>query len=144
MGDKVSISPIRIVVVDDNEPFRRLVRSILGKSTELQVIGEVADGLEAVRKAQELRPDLMILDIGLPRLNGIEAARRIFETMPHSKIIFLSQESSADVVTRALNLGAKGYITKQKVARDLLAAVETVIQGKQFVSIELTNPALRV
>lgn len=144
MVDKSSISPIRIFVVDDSEPFRRLVRSILGTSAELQVVGEAADGLEAVYKAQELRPDLILLDIGLPSLNGIEVAMRIFEIMPHPEIIFLTQESSADVVTRTLNLGAKGYIAKVNVIRDLLAAVETVVRGRQFVSAELTNPASRI
>jgi DNA-binding NarL/FixJ family response regulator len=94
----------------------------------------VSDGLEAVRKAEELRPDLILLDIGLPRLNGIEAARQILKLVPESKIIFLTQESSDDVVEEAFCLGACGYVKKIKAKRDLLAAVETVILGNQFVS----------
>jgi DNA-binding NarL/FixJ family response regulator len=94
----------------------------------------VSDGLEAVRKAEELRPNLILLDIGLPSLNGIEAARQIRKLVPESKIIFLTQESSIDLVQEALRLGACGYVIKIKAKRDLLAAVETVISGKQFVS----------
>ncbi len=94
----------------------------------------MSDGLEAVRKACELRPDLILLDIGLPRLNGIEAARQIRTLVPESKIIFLTQESSAEVVEEALRLGACGYVKKLKAAKDLLAAVQAVVSGNQFVS----------
>src|ERR1700687_188153 len=89
---------VRILGADDYEPFRRFTRSKLEERTGFQIVGEAADGLEAVRKAEELRPDLIVLDIGLPTLNGIAAARRILKLCPESKILFLSQESSADVV----------------------------------------------
>jgi DNA-binding NarL/FixJ family response regulator len=125
---------VRVLVVDDFLPFREFIRSILEKKTGLQVIGEVSDGLEAVQKAEELKPDLILLDIGLPTLNGIEAARRIRKLAPESKIIFLSQESSADVVQEALNLGAWGYVFKARAASDLLVAVEAAISETQFVS----------
>ena len=105
-------SPVRVLVVDDYEPFRRFVCSTLGKSSDLQVIGEADDGLEAIHKAEELQPDLIVLDIGLPTLNGIEAARRIRKLSPESKILFVSQESSADVVQEALRIGALGYVVK--------------------------------
>ena len=101
-------TPVRVLVVDDYEPFRRFVVSML-KQTELQVICRDSDGLEAVEKAAELQPDLVLLDIGLPKLNGIEAARRIRELSPKSKIIFVSQESSVDIVQEALSLGAQGF-----------------------------------
>jgi len=127
-------STIRVLVVDDYEPFRQLVCSTLGKSSELQIIAETADGLDAVLKAEDLKPDLILLDIGLPRLNGIEVARRIRRLSPESKIIFLSQESSPDVIQVALNLGARGYVVKTTAGTDLLAAVDAVLQGKQFVS----------
>lgn len=94
----------------------------------------MCDGLEAVQKAEELRPDLILLDIGLPTLNGIEVARRIRKLSPESKIIFVSQESSADVVQAALALGAQGYVVKAQAATDLVAAVEAVLAGKTFVS----------
>jgi len=95
-------SSIRVLVVDDYEPWRLYFSTTLGKEQRLQVIGEASDGLEAVLQAQELQPDLILLDIGLPTLNGIEAARRVREVSPESKILFVSQESSADVVREAL------------------------------------------
>ncbi|MGC1450704.1 MAG: response regulator transcription factor [Candidatus Sulfotelmatobacter sp.] len=97
---------VRVLVVDDYEPFRRFVCSTLEQRPDLQIIGEVSDGLEAVQKAEELQPDLIVLDIGLPTLNGIEAARRIRKLSPESRIVVLSQEFSADVVQEALRLGA--------------------------------------
>ena len=125
---------VRVLVVEDFEPFLQFILSMLGKRRDLQVIGEVADGLEAVREAVELKPDLILMDIGLPSLNGIEAARQICKLVPESKIIFLSQEYSADVVQEALRVGAWGYVVKRSAATDLLAAVEAAISGKRFVS----------
>jgi DNA-binding NarL/FixJ family response regulator len=126
-------SSVRVLVVEDSEPFRRFICSTLGKIPELQIVGEISDGLEAVQKAEELQPDLILLDIGLPRLNGIEAAQRIRRLSPKSKILFVSQESSADVVQRVLSLGACGYVVKMDAGRELLAAVDAVLRGEQFV-----------
>jgi DNA-binding NarL/FixJ family response regulator len=128
------MSSVRVLVVEDFEPFRRFVCSRVGDSSELQVICEVSDGLEAVQKAEELQPDLIILDIGLPNLNGIEAARRIRKLSPQSKILFVSQESSADVIEEALSLGAMGYVIKARAGSELLVAMEAVREGRQFVS----------
>ena len=125
---------IRVLVVDDYEPFRHFVCSTLGKRPGFLIVDEASDGLEGVVKAEELKPDLIVLDIGLPTLNGIEAARRIRKVAPESKIIFLTQESSADLVQEALRLGARGYVVKTSVASDLLAAVETVLLGRHFVT----------
>ena len=121
-------------MVEDFAPFRQFIHSTLGKNPGLQVICEVFDGLEAVHKAEELKPDLILLDIGLPTLNGIEAARQIRQLAPDSKIIFLSQEFSAEVVEEALRLGAWGYVPKTRAGSDLLPAVEAVLSGKRFVS----------
>jgi DNA-binding NarL/FixJ family response regulator len=129
----------RILVVDDYEPWRRFVSTMLQKQPELQVIGEVVDGLEAVKKAEELQPDLIVLDIGLPALDGIEAARRIRKLSPESKILFISQESSADVVQEALALGALGYVVKAHAGSELLAAVRAVLKGRQFISSGLSG-----
>jgi DNA-binding NarL/FixJ family response regulator len=126
--------PVRVLVVEDFVPYRRFILSTLASVRDLQVIDEVSDGLEAVQKAVELQPDLVLLDIGLPRLNGIGAAREIRKLVPELKIIFLTQESSAGVVHEALSVGARGYVVKTKAVRDLLAAVEAVLSGKQFVS----------
>ena len=119
-------STVRVLVVDDYEPFRRFVCSTLGKRLDLEVIGEASDGLEAVHKADDLQPDLILLDIGLPSLNGIEAARRIRKLSPESKILFLSQESSADVIEEALNSGGTGYVVKTNVGSELLDAIEAM------------------
>ncbi|HEX4920630.1 MAG TPA: response regulator transcription factor [Candidatus Bathyarchaeia archaeon] len=127
-------SSVRVLVVEDSEPFRKFICSTLGKRPELQIVGEVSDGLEAVQKAQHLRPDLILLDIGLPTLNGVEAARRIRELSSTSKIVFLTQESSPDVVQEALGLGALGYVVKAHAGRELIAAVEAVSEGRLFVS----------
>ena len=143
MADTPGLPSVRVLVVDDYEAFRRFVCSTLGKRPELQIICEASDGLEAVHKAQELQPDLIVLDIGLPTLNGIEAARRIRNLSPESKILFVSQESSADVVQEALSLGALGYMVKTHAGSELLAAVEAVRQGRQFLSSGLWGPNLR-
>jgi DNA-binding NarL/FixJ family response regulator len=121
-------------VVEDWEPFRNFIRSVLGKRPELQIIGEVTDGLQAVQKAEELKPDLILLDFGLPTLNGIEVARRVRRLSPESKILFVSQELSAAVVQGALAEGAKGYVLKTDARRELLTAVDAVLRDEQFVS----------
>lgn len=100
----------------------------------MRVVCEVSSGLLAVEKAQELKPDLILMDIGLPDVNGIETARRIRKSAPESRIIFLTQESSSEVVQAAIGLGANGYVLKSVAETDLVTAVETVIQGKQFFS----------
>jgi len=130
--------------VDDNDPFRQFVASTLRNHQNLNVIGEAGDGLEAIQRAEALQPDVILLDIGLPGLNGIEAARRVRELAPEAKIIFLTQESSVDVVHEALSLGAWGYVAKVQAGRELLVAVDMVMQGKRFVSSGLDgheNPA---
>jgi len=129
------VASIQILVVDDFEPFRAFVFSVFSKAPEFQIICEASDGLEAVQKAEELKPDVILLDIGLPKLNGIQAARQIRKLAPSSRILFLSQESSADVVQEALDLGAMGYVVKAYAGSELLAAVESVCQGRRFVSV---------
>jgi DNA-binding NarL/FixJ family response regulator len=129
----VGMSSVRVLVVEDYEPFRQFVCSSLEKRPELQIVGEVSDGLEAVQKAEELQPDLIVLDIGLPSLTGIEAARRIREFSPQSRILFVSQETSVHVVRGALAEGAKGYVVKKDARRELLTAVDAVLRGRQFV-----------
>jgi len=126
-------STIWILVVDDYQPWRRFVSATLQSQSKLQVISEASDGLAAVQKAQELQPDLILLDIGLPTLNGIEVARQIRKLSPESKILFVSQESSADVVQEALSTGARGYVVKSDVGRELLTAVDTVLRGEYFI-----------
>jgi DNA-binding NarL/FixJ family response regulator len=133
------LSTIRILVADDHEGWRRQVLSLLQARPEWQVIAKAADGPETVQKAEELKPDLILLDIGLPKLNGIEAARRIQQLSPNSKIIFLSMYNSPDVVQAGLSTGARGYVHKTDVNRELLPAMDAVLRGKQFVSSSLRD-----
>ena len=126
-----AVSSVRVLIVEDHLLFRHFISSKLERNG-FQIICEVSDGLEAVQKAEELEPDLVLLDIGLPSLNGIEVARRIRKLAPECKILFLSQESSAEMVQEALNLGAMGYVFKEDAGSDLLAAVEAARQGRHF------------
>jgi DNA-binding NarL/FixJ family response regulator len=126
-------SPCQVLVVDDSEPFRKFICSMLRERPQLQIVSDVPDGLQAVREAAELQPDLIVLDIGLPSLNGIEVARRIRKLLPESTILFVSQESSADVVREAIGTGARGYVVKIDAGSELLKAVNAVLRGEQFV-----------
>lgn len=121
-----------ILVVDDFETFRRFVCSVLQSRREFRFT-EALNGLEALQKAEKLQPDLILLDIGLPDMNGLEVARRVRKLAPAAKILFLSQESSPDVVREALSLGALGYVHKPCSKTDLLPAIDAVLEGEQFV-----------
>ena len=128
---------IRVLVVEDYEPFRRFTCSTLQKRRDLRIISESCDGPDAVQKAQELLPDLILLDIGLPQLNGLEVARRIRERQPNSKIIFLTENRSSDIVEAALRTGATGYVAKSEASSELLPALEAVLHDGWFVSASL-------
>jgi len=125
----------KTLVVDDFAAIRRFVCSLLEERTQFRVT-EASDGLEAIKKAEELQPDLILLDIGLPNLTGIEVARRICQLVPAARILFVSQESSRSVVQEALSLGT-GYVHKQSLSVDLLPAIEALLAGKRFVSSSL-------
>jgi len=128
-----------ILVVEDYEPFRQFIAKTLQTQPHLRILKEVSDGAEAVRQAQQLQPDLILVDVGLPALNGIEAARQIRKVSPMSKILFVTENRSPDVAEEALRAGGLGYVIKSDAARDLLAAIDTVLQGKGFVSGSLSR-----
>ena len=130
---------VRSLLVDDYEPWRRFVRSKLESVAGVQIIGEVSDGLKSVEQAKALQPDLILLDIGLPTINGIEAARRIREASPLSKILFVSESRSSDIAQEALKTGANGYVVKSDAASELLPAIKAVLEGKRFISASLTG-----
>jgi CheY-like chemotaxis protein len=134
--------PLRILVVEDHGAFRQVICTALQRGAEFQTI-EAADGLEAVQKAEELQPDLILLDINLPRMHGFEVAKQIPRLAPHARLLFMSQESSPDIVCKALSLGASGYVQKLSAATDLLSAIEAVLDGRRFVSssVGFTEPA---
>jgi DNA-binding NarL/FixJ family response regulator len=128
---------IRVLVVDDHEPWRRLVISELLKKPECEIVGEVDDGLAALDAATRLAPDVILLDIALPSLTGIEVARRLRATVPDSKILFLSAHISPAIVDAALAAGARGYVVKMDAGQELLAAIDAIMQGRQFISARL-------
>jgi DNA-binding NarL/FixJ family response regulator len=125
----VPVAPVGILVVDDFQPFRQFVFSTLQERPDWQVIYEVADGLEAVQRARELKPDLILLDIGLPHLNGIEAAKQICQVVPGTKILFLTQNNDAEVVRATLSDGAQGYVLKADAGKELSPAIEAVFRA---------------
>lgn len=130
---RLQFSTVKIVVIDDYEVWRRFVASALEERPEFRIVGEAADGLEAVERVQELQPDLILLDIGLPKLNGLETARRIRNCAPNTRIVFFSQNHSRDIAEEAMRIG-DGYVVKSGAARELLSAVEAVLQGERFLS----------
>ncbi|HXU17598.1 MAG TPA: response regulator [Terriglobales bacterium] len=124
---------VRVLVVDDYQPWLHFIRSMLQEASELPIIGEASDGREAVQKAIQLQPDLILLDIGLPTLNGIEVARQIRKHDPNATILFVSEQRSQDVVMEALSTGS-GYVIKSYASRELMPAIKTVLEGERFVS----------
>ena len=135
------MSSLTVLVVEDFEEFRLSLCLTIQEKTQCQIIGEASDGLEAVRKAEELHPDLILLDIGLPTLSGFDVARRIRNHSSNSEILFVSQHCDPEMVEAALRLGAHGYLLKSD-AVELPFAIKTIFQGGQFLSSHLKIPSL--
>lgn len=133
------MGPVRILVVDDFEPWRRTILSIIKEDPELQVIHEASDGLEAIQICHELQPHLVVLDVGLPKLKGLEVARQIRVLSPDSKILFLSVIRSQDVIREALRIGAVGYIEKADALCDLLPAVKAALADQEFLRFTISS-----
>ena len=126
----------RILIVDDFDGWRHAVHSIFQTRPELQIVAEAVDGTEAVEKARQLKPDMILLDIGLPKLNGIMAAKLIAEVSPTSKILFVSETNDPDLVQGALNTGAWGFVRKSTAGRELIPAVLAALRGVRTNSYE--------
>lgn len=125
---------IRVLVVDDHSEWRRIICSTLEKQSHLCIVGVAEDGSEAIEKMEDLRPDLILLDVGLPKVNGLEVAGRASELSPRSKILMVSETRYADAAREAFLRGARGYVVKSLAATELLSAIETVLEGRQFIS----------
>ena len=125
----------RILIVDDHPVVRRGLRHLLTTQQEWEVIDEAADGLEGVEKAQYLNPDIILLDISMPKMSGLDACRLIRERAPESEILILTQHDSPQMLREALNAGARGYVVKSKADSDLLQAVKALTEHKPFIAL---------
>jgi DNA-binding NarL/FixJ family response regulator len=127
---------IRILLADDHPVVRHGLRTLLSNNPRWKIIDEAADGLEAVEKTSRLRPDLVILDVSMPKMNGLEACRRIRKSVPESEVLIVTQHDSPQMMREALDAGARGYVVKSNADRDLLAAVAAVSQHKRFTILD--------
>jgi DNA-binding NarL/FixJ family response regulator len=126
---------IRILLVDDHPIVRQGLKTLLQGHSGWEVIGEASDGAEAVEKAKDLSPDVMVLDVTMPRMNGLEACRVLRQECPELEILFVTQHDSPQMMREALEAGARGYVVKSNAARDLLAAVDAVSQHRVFTAL---------
>jgi DNA-binding NarL/FixJ family response regulator len=123
---------VRILVVDDHPVVRQGLRALIASRSEWEIIDEAEDGIQAVERADRLQPDVVVLDVSMPKMDGLEACRRIRRNAPKSEVLFVTQHDSPQMMREAMSAGAKGYIVKSDAARDLLAALEAVSQHKVF------------
>jgi DNA-binding NarL/FixJ family response regulator len=132
---------IRILLVDDHPIVRQGLKTLLEGHSGWEVIGEASDGAEAVEKAKDLSPDVMVLDVTMPRMNGLEACRLLRQECPGLEVLFVTQHDSPQMMREALEAGARGYVVKSNAARDLLAAVDAVSQHRVFTALNGRNVA---
>jgi DNA-binding NarL/FixJ family response regulator len=130
---------VRILVADDHPVVRHGLKNLLGSRPEWEIVGEAADGIEALEKAHKLTPDVVVLDITMPRMDGLEACRRIRKTVPASEVLIVTQHDSPQMHQTAVSAGAKGYVVKSNAVRDLLEAVQAVSEHRSFPAIKIPS-----
>ncbi len=133
---------IRILLADDHAVVRQGFKMILGAQPEMEIVGEAGNGREAVEAAGKLRPDVVVMDVAMPELNGVEATRRIVQSSPHTRVLALSMHKDAVYVREVLRAGARGYLLKDAPAGDLLSAVRSVASGEGYLSPAISNAVL--
>jgi len=134
--------PIRVLIADDHTIVRDGLRALLEAEKDIQVAGDAADGRDAVRQAEQLCPDVVLVDIAMPELNGIEASRQIREACPSAQVIILSMHSSAEHIFQALHAGARGYLLKESAGKEVAAAIRAVHAGQRYLSQKISGQAL--
>jgi DNA-binding NarL/FixJ family response regulator len=133
---------IRILLADDHGVVRQGFKMILSAQADMEIVGEAANGREAVELAERLKPDIVVMDVAMPELNGIEATRRLAESAPHARVLALSMHKDSVYVRETLRAGARGYLLKDSGANDLVAAVRAVASGEGYLSPAVSNAVL--
>src|SRR5882672_2617193 len=138
----MTMTTTRIVLADDHEVVRQGLRVLLEAQPGWEVVGEAENGREAVDKVRQLKPDIVVLDIGMPELNGFEATRQILKAAPQTEVLILTMHESEQIVREVLDAGARGYVLKSDAGRDLVAAVEALCQHRTFFSSKIADMLL--
>src|SRR5437899_5801178 len=133
---------IRILLVDDHAVVRQGFKMILAAQADMEIVGEAGNGREAVEQAEQLRPDVVVMDVAMPELNGIEATRRLLATVPHTRVLALSMHKDSVYVREILRAGARGYLLKDSIDTDLISAVRAVAKGDGYISPGVSDAVL--
>ena len=133
---------IRILLADDHAVVRQGFKMILAEQADMEIVGEAGNGRETVELAEQLKPDVVVMDVAMPELNGIEATRRLGESVPHARVVALSMHKDSVYVREMLRAGARGYLLKDSVAGDLVSAVRAVASGEGYISPAVSNAVL--